>query len=204
MTQPLLTSIRKAPKGKGYNEYMPLYFITGNEGKYKEVKKIIPDIEQLDVELPEAQELNAKVILEKKLQTAMEKREGAFIVEDTSFTLVGMKGLPGPLIKWFMKSIGNEGLYKLSGIFGCQAEAKVIIGYTKNKKDVLFFEGKIKGKIVAPKGEKGFGWDPIFLPNGHTKTFGEMEMEEKNRCSMRKIAAEKLKNYLDKEKKENT
>ena len=76
------------------------------------------------------------------------------------------------------------------------AIAKTIMGYAKNSKNILFFEGEIKGKIVKPRGDMGFGWDPIFQPDGSNKTFGEMTLEEKMNFSMRKIAALKLKSLI--------
>jgi XTP/dITP diphosphohydrolase len=76
-----------------------------------------------------------------------------------------------------------------------------VIGYS-NGKEVLFFEGIIKGKIVKQKGESGFGWDPIFVPEGKTKTFAEMTIKEKNSISHRKKALEKFKKYYLENKKE--
>jgi non-canonical purine NTP pyrophosphatase (RdgB/HAM1 family) len=175
---------------------MSLYFITGNKGKFEEVKAVIPSVEQLDIDLPEVQSINSQEIIEAKLQSAFEHHEGAFIVEDNSFTLKGMNGLPGPLVKWFLKSIGNEGIVKLAELFGTEVDAKVIIGYAENLESIQYFEGSIRGTIVEPRGDKGFGWDPIFQPEGYEKTFGEMEQEEKNSFSMRRVAVEKLKEAI--------
>ena len=148
------------------------------------------------MDLEEVQDIDARKIIEAKLREALRHQPGAFIVEDTSLYLDALNGLPGPLIKWFMKTIGNEGLYKIANSFGnYEAEAKTIIGYTDGQK-TEFFEGVVKGTIVEPRGETNFGWDPIFQPEGHTKTFAEMSAEEKNSLSMRKLAAEKLKAYL--------
>jgi XTP/dITP diphosphohydrolase len=59
------------------------------------------------------------------------------------------------------------------------------------------FEGSIEGSIVpTPKGGHGFGWDPIFIPKGHTKTWGEMDTEEQKETSMRRIALKKLETHL--------
>jgi len=174
-----------------------LYFITGNKNKFSELNAIIPEIEQLDLDLEEIQETDAKNIIEAKLRKALKKRKGDFIIEDTSLYLDCLNGLPGPLIKWFMQKIGNEGIWKIAENYGnTKAEAKTIIGYAKNEKDIHFFEGSIKGEIVKPSGETTFGWDPIFKPEGHSKTFQEMSKEEKNNISMRRIAAEKLKEHL--------
>lgn len=181
---------------------MELNFITGNQGKFEEIQRIIPQIKQLNIDLPEIQGLNSQEILKEKLLAAQKYSNESFIVEDTSFTLLGMNGLPGPLSKWFLKSIGNEGIVRLSQIFGNKAEAKSIIGYSNEEKEIIFFEGIIPGKIVEVTGKTsgGFGWDPIFKPDGFDKTFGEMGQEEKNKVSMRKIAADKLKEYLDNQK----
>ena len=179
---------------------MALYFITGNKNKFEEVKAILGNIEQLDIDLPEIQDIDAKNIIRAKLLEALSHKDGEFIVEDTSLYLDCLKGLPGPLIKWFLKTIGNEGLANLAEkLSNNSAEAKTIIGYAKNRDEIKFFEGVIPGKIVAPTGVSGFGWDTIFQPEGFDKTFAEMTTEEKNRVSMRKIAVEKLKEFAAKE-----
>lgn len=172
---------------------MTLYFITGNKGKLAEVQSILGNVEALDVDLPEIQSLDAHEIIRAKLEEAKRHQTGEFIVEDTSLYFEALNGLPGPLIKWFMKTIGNDGLNKIAETFGnSNAEAKTIVGYSNAQGEISFHEGTIRGTIVAPRGE-GFGWDPIFQPEGHVKTFGELLAEEKNSFSMRRIALEKLK-----------
>jgi non-canonical purine NTP pyrophosphatase (RdgB/HAM1 family) len=175
-----------------------IYFITGNKGKLAEAKAILGDnkIEGLDIDLPEIQEIDAHEIIKAKLAEAEKHQKGEFIVEDTSLYLDALNDLPGPLIKWFMKTIGNDGLAKIAEKFeDSKAQARTLVGYSDKKGRVEFFEGIIEGDITSPKGT-GFGWDPIFQPNGYNKTFGEMDSEEKNKISMRKIAFEKLKKYL--------
>lgn len=173
---------------------MNLYFITGNKNKFEEAKAIIPEIEQLDMDLTEVQGIDAHEIINAKLNEALKHHKGNFILEDTSLYLDAIPGLPGPLIKWFMKTIGNEGLYNLAEKLGnTKAEAQTIFGYAKENGEISFYEGKQKGEIVKPRGEKGFGWDPIFQPEGHTKTLAEMSAEEKNEISTRRLALNKLK-----------
>jgi len=92
---------------------MKLYFITGNKDKFEEVRSILTNIEQLDIDLPEIQEIDAKVIIKAKLLQALNHKEAEFILEDASLYLDCLNGLPGPLIKWFMKTIGNEGLFNI-------------------------------------------------------------------------------------------
>lgn len=175
---------------------MTLYFITGNDDKFEEAQNIIGNLEQLDIDLPEIQGMEAETVLESKLYEAFDHYDGEFIVEDTSLYMDCLNGLPGPMIKWFLKSIGNEGLYKLADNMGDNSvEARTIVGYATSPDDVNFFEGKLSGKIVEPRGD-GFGWDPIFQPEGYDRVFGEFTTEEKNEISMRGKAFEKLSEYL--------
>lgn len=174
-----------------------IYFMTGNQGKISEAQSILGNVGSYDVDLPEIQDVDATKIIKEKLLEGLKHKEAELIVEDTSLYLDALNGLPGPLIKWFMKAIGNEGLYQIAFKLGNnKAQAKTIIGYAKNKNDIEFFEGVIEGEIVEPRGDQGFGWDPIFQPLGHEKTFAEMDTGEKNSLSMRRIAFEKLKSKL--------
>jgi non-canonical purine NTP pyrophosphatase (RdgB/HAM1 family) len=107
-------------------------------------------------------------------------------------------GLPGPLIKWFYKVLGNDGLCKLLDNY----ENKNIIAEVAfafcDEGGVKVFSGKMEGKISRkPKGSGGFGWDPIFIPKGCKKTWAEMTKKEKHDTSMRKIALWKMKEYFD-------
>ncbi|QQS22631.1 non-canonical purine NTP pyrophosphatase [bacterium] len=176
---------------------MALKFITGNKNKLAEVQAVLPNIEQLDIDLVEIQDIDPHSIIAAKLKEALNHHDGEFIVEDTSLYLDGINGLPGPFIKWFLQKLDTEGIATLAQNSGnTRASAKVIIGYAKNKDDIKFFEGSILGNIVSPRGETTFGWDPVFQPDGYEKTFAEMTSQEKNQISMRRIAIEKLKEYL--------
>lgn len=176
---------------------MNIHFITGSKNKLAEMQAILGDVEQLNMDLPEIQEIDAHKIIRAKLEEALKHKKEAFMVEDTSLYFDALKGLPGPLIKWFMKTVGNEGLFKIVDAFGNYgAEAKTIIGYTDSLGNIEFFEGSVRGKIVAPRGETNFGWDPIFQPEGKDRTFAELTIDEKNSVSMRRLAAEKLKAHL--------
>lgn len=175
-----------------------LYCLTGNTGKFKEFKERIPGIKQLNVDLPEIQELDARKIIQKKLQSASESYAGRFIVEDTSLYLNALNGLPGPLIKWFLESIGNSGLYGIADkLENTICEARTIIGYTDGNETFKYFEGSVEGKVVSPKGREGFGWDPIFKPKGSARTYAEIDAADKSQISPRGFAIQKLMQYLD-------
>lgn len=174
-----------------------IIFITGNKAKLAEAQSIIPGIVNKEIDLPEIQETDARKVIEAKLLEARKHHSGEYIIEDTSLYFNCLNGLPGPLIKWFLEKLGDKKLSEIVENLGDDnAEAKTIIGYIDEKGGIEYFEGSIKGKIVQPKGENGFGWDKIFIPDGFNKTFGEMTKEEKNIISMRKIALSKLADYL--------
>lgn len=177
---------------------MEIYFITGNENKFKEAKEILnEEIKQIDLDLPEIQEIDAKKVIEAKLLEAKKSYPNhSFIVEDSSLYIDCLGGLPGPLIKWFMKTLDVEGIADLAKKYENQsAKAVTYIGYL-NGDEIKFVKGEVKGMIVSPIGENGFGWDKIFMPEGFDKTFSQMTDEEKNKVSMRKLAFEELKKIL--------
>ena len=174
-----------------------IHFITGNNGKFKEVKALLPDIERLEIDLPEEQSLDPQLVIRKKLEVAKQHHDGPIIVEDTSLYLNGLNGFPGPLIKWLLHAVGNQGIYDLcQKIHDNHASAKTVVGYDDGAGNVQFFEGELQGQIVKPYGNEGFGWDAIFQPDGLNETFAEMGGEYKPEFSMRSIAFNKLKDYL--------
>ena len=174
-----------------------IFFITGNSNKFNEIQAVIPVLKQLKIDLPEIQSMNPKVIIEAKLQSAFDHHQGPFIVEDTSLSIKGLNGLPGTFIKWFLESIGPEGIYSMAENSGdIRATARTMIGFAKDLNNIRYFEGLIEGKIVKPDGEKAFGWDYIFVPEGEEQTFAAMGRQAKNSISMRRKAAEKLKEVL--------
>jgi non-canonical purine NTP pyrophosphatase (RdgB/HAM1 family) len=179
---------------------MSISFLTGNLSKFNEVKAVLDNLVQLDIDLPEIQELDAHKIIRAKLLAAMEHHQGELIVEDTSLYLDGLNGLPGPLIKWFLQTQGAGGIATMAEKLGnTKATAKSIIGYSKSPTEIHFFEGQITGQIVQPRGNKDFGWGPIFQPEGQQITFGEMERDLKEELSMRGQAARKLKTFLSRQ-----
>lgn len=186
---------RGGPKAE-IGTYMTIFFITGNKGKLREVRELLPGVEGVDLDLTEIQELDPRKVIAAKLAEARREQAGAFIVEDTSLVLSSMNGLPGTFIKWFLAALGVEGVYELTRVFGNRATARTFIGYAEEEGRVDFFEGSICGMVVPPRGSNGFGWDSIFQPDGSEKTFAEMLLEEKSQFSMRRLAIESLQLHL--------
>ena len=175
-----------------------LTFITGNAGKAKYLSDYfhVP-VEHIKLDLHEIQSLNLQEVVEDKAKRAFEIIKKPVLVEDVSLIFTALDKLPGPLIKWFLESLGNEGLCKLVDRFDSRdAHARVMFAlYDGNKMQI--FEGSMEGKVaIKPRGDAGFGWDPVFIPKGYEKTWAEMSDDEKHATSMRKIALERMKDVL--------
>lgn len=155
-------------------------------------------LEQANIDLPELQEIDPHAIIAHKLEQARQHADGEYLIEDTSLYLHCLESkLPGPLIKWFEKTIGIPGIVTLTQKYqDTAAEAVTLFGYVDKEGQTHFFEGRLEGTIVQPRGDKDFGWGPIFQPVGMSKTFGEMDRDEKHSISMRGVALRKLKEFL--------
>lgn len=175
-----------------------IHFATGNPGKLKELQDILPlPVHQIDLDLPEVQALAVDDIVEAKAREAYRQTGYPVLIEDTGLHFEAWGGLPGALIKWFLKTVGNAGLCRMmAGWENHAATAVTILGFFDGNA-FHGFAGEIEGHIVEmPRGDSGFGWDPVFQPRGYRKTFAEMSAEEKNTISMRRRAADKLCEYL--------
>lgn len=187
-------------KGSIVKYMYPKFFATKNLNKLQEVNEILgKDLQQIDVELFEPQGLDVVEVVKDKARDAFHKTGKFVLVEDTGLEFTAWNGMPGALIKWFIQSIGNEGVLKmLQGETNRQAVAKTAVGFYDGK-DCHVFVGEVQGIIPNEiRGKGGFGWDPIFIPENHSKSFAEMTSEEKNSVSMRKLALLRLKEFFDK------
>jgi non-canonical purine NTP pyrophosphatase (RdgB/HAM1 family) len=175
-----------------------LVFITGNTGKAKYLADYFHmSIEHKKLDLPEIQSLSLREVVEDKARRAFAEIGEPVLVEDVSVIFNALEGLPGPLIKWFDQTLGNEGMCRLlDGYNDRGAITEVQFAYCDGE-HVQVFSGEVKGTIAKePRGSGGFGWDRIFIPDGHQKTRGEMDGDEWHDSGMRKIALEKLGEFL--------
>ena len=202
------TATKKRSRSQKINKRKIINFVSGNKNKLKELNEIlssnIKDIEvkQLDIDLPELQGYPEDIV-KGKLKLALEKAKdlkGPVLVEDTSLCFNAYGGLPGAYIKYFLKAIKPEGLYKMACAFDDHsAYAQSIYGLQKNEKEEpKLFVGKTEGEIVEPKGDNNFGWDPCFKPSCSKKTFAEMDEKEKNKISHRGKSTRAMINFLKK------
>jgi XTP/dITP diphosphohydrolase len=165
----------------------PLILVTGNRGKLREVRRMVAgDLESIDVDLPEIQSLDLAVVLRAKADAAARHTTRPFVVEETGLELAALNGFPGPLVKWMLEALGADGIARLARAAGDVAvRARCRLLYRDGDGDVEA-EGSTEGTLVLPgRGERGFGWDPVFLPAGETRTYGELPDGDKDRLSHR-------------------
>lgn len=185
---------------------MKLNFVTSNLHKFEEVKKIAvrEGIEVVHNTTPyvEIQSDSLEDIVKVGIQQACALVKAPCFAEDAGLFVDSLKGFPGPYSKYVFLTIGNQGLLKLlEGASKREAEFRSAVGYCEPGGKPVVFAGKIRGKITtAPKGAGGFGFDPIFVPEGDKRTFAEMSTEEKNRFSHRARSVEGLMKWLKKGK----
>jgi len=180
-----------------------LEFISSSENKRQEIDKVSGqdyELVRVEADLPEIQSLELREIITAKLQAAQQLFPGRLIiVEDTSFEVDALNGLPGPFIKFFQKQVDDQGVYEMAR--GRQPEgelrarAKVTIGLVHDG-NIRFFEGKLEGQIVEQEGE-GWGFDRILIPDDYHERLDMLGPEIKSKISHRAAAARRLKVYLD-------
>ncbi|MBL7837557.1 MAG: RdgB/HAM1 family non-canonical purine NTP pyrophosphatase [Bacteroidetes bacterium] len=122
--------------------------------------------------------------------------------DDSGLEVKALKGQPGvKSARYSGEPVNHQRnvellLKNLEGKKDRSARFVTVICLRHNDK-TMYFEGEVKGVIVDyPRGDKGFGYDPIFIPDGHDRTFAEMESQEKNAISHRKRAVEKMLEFI--------
>jgi len=173
-----------------------MIFVTGNHQKLKEFEEILGiKLKHSDLDLDEIQSIEAEEVAEHKARQAYDILKEPVMVEDTGLYFEELNGLPGALIKFFVKKLT---LKQICSLVKENRKAKAVactVYFDGN--EIKIFTGETEGEIAEePRGDNGFGWDPIFIPEGYEKTFAEMSNEEKTGQFMRKEAIKKLKRFL--------
>lgn len=173
-------------------------FITGNISKVTWLQDFLDiPIDHKHIDLHEIQSLDVEEIVKEKVKTAFSQAQQPVLVDDTSLVFHAMNNLPGPLVKWFLQELGNEGLCRLLDKSEDRtATATVMYGFYDGE-TLELFSAEQKGSIAdRPKGEQGFGWDSIFIPDGCQKTWAEMDYEEQRKTSLRGLIIPQLQTFL--------
>lgn len=186
-----------------------LIFATNNPNKVEEIQSAIGDqlevisLRQagIDIDIPEPHPTLEANATEKSTTIHRLTGENCFS-EDTGLEVAALNGEPGVKSaryagegRSFEKNI-DKLLDKLGTHTDRQARFRTVISLIWNDKE-YFFEGICEGHILrAPAGEEGFGYDPVFVPQGESRSFAQMSLTEKNRYSHRRKAADQLVSFL--------
>ncbi|WKN45074.1 non-canonical purine NTP diphosphatase [Tunicatimonas pelagia] len=189
---------------------MKLCFATNNAHKVTEVQQLLGDtfdiISLQDIgcteELPETQptlEGNAR----QKAEFVYQHYQVNCFADDTGLEIAALNGKPGVDSAHYAGPERNSQhnmqkvLDQLQGANNCQAQFRTIIALILEGKSYTF-EGKVTGSITQKRsGQQGFGYDPIFIPEGYQQSFAEMSLEEKNQISHRGRAVQQLVHFLN-------
>jgi XTP/dITP diphosphohydrolase len=188
---------------------LQLIFATNNAHKVQEIQAAIGaqihviSLKEvgIDIDIPEPHDTLEANATEKS-RTIQQLTGGNCFSEDTGLEVAALNGEPGVKSaryagedKAFDKNI-EKLLNKLGDNPHRNAQFRTVVSLLWEGKEYLF-EGICAGTIIGEKrGEAGFGYDPVFVPEGSTRTFAEMSLEEKGQFSHRKKAADKLVSFL--------
>ena len=188
-------------------EKEPIYFITGNNNKFNEIKNLFQkealnyDLKQNKIKTTEIQASSIKEVALYKLNSVKGKLVHSYFIEDAGFFVdVPLNGFPGVYSNYVLNTIGNKGILDLIRDYDeTKAHFKTVIAlYFQPYDETFIFEGVVEGKVAKTiRGRGGFGFDPIFIPAEiPNRTFAELTIEEKNCVSHRGKAWIKLVEFL--------
>lgn len=145
------------------------------------------ELEHLKTAYPEMQAESLEITIIPGLQWALSKYDRPVMIDDSGLFVDALKGFPGVYSSYVFKTIGNAGILSLmEGVEDRDARFECCIGFQAPGNDPFIAKGIAKGSISHEKaGTGGFGYDPIFIPQGRSETYAQMEIVEKNKISHR-------------------
>ncbi len=159
---------------------MKVTFVTGNPGKAKYFSELVGvKVAHHSADVDEIQSLDLKEMAIYKAKQAFEQIKTPVVIEDTGLTINALGKLPGPYIKWFELSLGMDGICALAGHYEDRSAFTTNVHVYFDGETVKVFEGRLDGRISdKPRGTTGFGYNPVFIPEGCAKTLAEMSEAE--------------------------
>ena len=182
-----------------------VFLVTGNIHKFHEARQILStaglSTAMLQkVEKTEIQNDDLRKIAKTSATAACNQCNLPIVVEDAGLFIPALGGFPGPYSDYVFRTIGNDDILKLmedaddrTGIF-----QSVVAFFGFGLGQPKCFVGECPGRIATEQlGRRGFGFDPIFVPVGSTRTFGEMKFQNKNQYSHRSSAFRKFAHWYN-------
>ena len=176
-----------------------LYFASSNIHKFEESQRILSNlglnISLFKTTLEEIQSDSLSKIAERKAIDAYTKVQKPVIIEDDGLFINSLNGFPGPYSSYVYDTIGNKGIIRLlENIESRNAKFVAIIAYCNGVDDVQLFESSIPGKISLSIEKGGWGYDPIFIPDGESKTYANVS--DKDKFSHRSASLKKFSDWF--------
>ena len=177
-----------------------LYFATSNKGKFAEAEKFLSSvgikIEHFDFSHNEIRSDRLEDIAREAAEEAYRQCQDPVFVEDSGLFIKSLNGFPGTYSGWVLKKVGTHGVLKLmGGVKDRSAYFEACIAYA-DQSGIKTFSGRCSGTISeSPRGVGGFGYDPLFVPEGFDTTFAQ-NIELKNKLSHRYISLLELSKSL--------
>lgn len=155
------------------------------------------EVHQLKVAYPEVQTDTLREVVVRGLEWLSPLYGDRLLVDDSGLFVASLRGFPGVYSSYVYRTLGCQGVLRLlEGSGSREATFEACFGLV-SEDTTLIFEGQCPGTISREeRGSGGFGFDPIFIPTGHSSTFAEMTLEEKNSVSHRGRAVERLVRHL--------
>jgi XTP/dITP diphosphohydrolase len=167
---------------------MAVAVVTSNPGKFREIRRILAESgvasRPVRRELPEIQADELEPVVRAKL-SALGRTRGWAVVDDSGLFIHSLRGFPGVYSAYALRALGFEPI--LEWLNGRRRDAvfRTVAGF-KRGSEVRLFSGETRGWIaLRPRGRGGFGFDPIFVPEGETRTYAQLSPTEKDALSHR-------------------
>ena len=170
--------------------------MTSNDGKFREISQQMVQhgyqLEHIKTSYPEIQADTIEETIVPGLHGLMEKFNRPLMIDDSGLFIDALKGFPGVYSAYVFKTVGCDGILRLmEGVKDRSARFECCIGFMIPGGMPSISKGVSKGSISKEKaGTGGFGYDPVFIPEGYSKTFAQLEIPEKNKISHRGRAIE--------------
>lgn len=166
---------------------MKLYFVTTNDYKVKEVQRYLTgttlEVQHVPYRIQEILNLDLELVVKDKVLKAYDYLGHACVVEHGGLLVEALGNLPGGLSKVVWDTVGDKICTFLSPTDSRAAIAQSVIGYCDGKR-VHTFRGETRGTLAeTARGSYLFQWDPVFIPNGETKTYAEFGFPDKEKFS---------------------
>jgi len=171
-----------------------MLFVTSNPGKAREAAEILgEDVERVDYDYAEIQSDSLVEIAAEGVREAYDELGEPCFVDDSGLFVESVDGFPGPYSSYVYSTLGVEGVLRaLDGVDDRSARFGCAVAYHDGDQ-VHTFEGTVRGRVARePRGDEGFGYDPVFevAEDEDGRTFAEMPPDEKNTVSHRRRAFE--------------